>query len=90
MKKILKGIATTGLVIAVWGTISFSSNAAHGCYAHRDSCHIVDIDGNDVCHNYSFGNHKAGNGHCSGYLDADGNGICDNCNSGSHMAAASH
>lgn len=83
MKKLFKSIITAGLIIAVCGTTSFVSEAAHGCISvvdHNGSCayYFLDADGDGICHNYSSGRHWADTKHCGGYVDADGNGSDSN------------
>lgn len=89
MKKLFKTIVTTGFIIAVCGTMSFVSKAAHGCISavnRNGFCadYYLDIDGDGICDDYGSGRHCANAEHCDGYLDADGNGICDDCGFGNY------
>lgn len=79
MKKLFKSIVTTGLIIAVCGTMSFVSKAAHGCSSsvgRNGSCayYFLDADGDGICDNCGFGNYGAGARYGYGQMTSDGNG----------------
>lgn len=74
MKKLFKTIVTTGFIIAVCGTMSFVSKAAHGCISavnRNGFCadYYLDADGNGICNDCGFGN--------CGQMNSDGNVSCN-------------